>query len=222
MKKIMVTLLAVAVAMNLMAVTYTAKAKLTLSGGGYTCDLMLSESAEYGALTGSEMNMDGRKIALYALNGSEKLQIARAKSLNNVKLGLLTDAATSYTITVSAVEGSEKLYLHDNVTGLDHELKAGTIEFTATASSTDETRFLLRKDIDALKPGVCFINNKLTISENPFPEDIVIETIDGTPIAGSPFAASTTEVDFTSIGAAGDRFVVKFHNGDQKLIFIKE
>lgn len=221
MKKIMVTLLAVAVTMNLMAETITAKAKLTLSDGVNSCDLFLVEAEEYGALTGSPMNMEGRKIALYALNGATKLQIAEAKSLNNVKLGLLTDAATSYTITVSAVEGSEKLYLHDNVTGLNHELKAGTIDITATASSTDETRFWLRKNIeDPL--GVCFINNKLTISENPYPEDIVIETIDGTPIAGSPFAASTTEVDFKTIGAAGDRFVVKFHNGDKKLIFIKE
>ena len=221
MKKIMVTLLAVAVAMNLMAETITAKAKLTLSDGVNSCDLFLVEAEEYGALTGSPMNMEGRKIALYALNGAEKLQITEAKSLNNVKLGLLTDVATNYTITVSQVGGSEKLYLHDNVTGLNHELTAGTIDITATASSTDETRFWLRKNIED-PMGVCFINNKLTISDNPYPEDIVIETIDGTPIAGSPFAASTTLVDFTSIGAAGDRFVVKFHNGDKKLIFIKE
>ena len=85
MKKIMVMLLSAVVAVNAMAVTYTAKAKVTLtSESSYKCDLMLLESAEYGALTGSVMNMEDRVVALYALNGSTKLQIAEAADLRGV------------------------------------------------------------------------------------------------------------------------------------------
>ena len=102
MKKIMFMLLGVAAALNAMAVDYTAKAKLTLTAeSGYTCNLMLSQADEFGALNGSEMNMEDRKVALYALNGATKLQIAKASDLEGVNVGvILTDADTKYTITV--------------------------------------------------------------------------------------------------------------------------
>lgn len=222
MKKIMVTLLVVAAAINAMAIDFTAKAKVTLTAGSeYTCNLMLSEYAEAGVLNGSEINMDGRKVALYALNGATKLQIAQAADLRNVALGLLTDASTSYTLTVSQVEGTETLYIHDNVANTDYALTEGaSYNFTATASTTDETRFYLKKVADAL--DVCFRNNKLEINGNPYSETIVIKDANGTEITGSPFAATTTIVDMTAIGAAGDRFTVEFAGGARKFIIVKQ
>ena len=79
MKKIMATLLIVAAAINAMAVDYTAKAKVTLTAveSGFNSELTLSEAAEYGTLGGVEMYMLDRKVALYALDGTTKLQIAR-------------------------------------------------------------------------------------------------------------------------------------------------
>ena len=50
--------------------------------------------------------MEGRFVALYALNGTTKLQTAQAADMENVKLGLLADASTSYTLTVSSVAAS--------------------------------------------------------------------------------------------------------------------
>lgn len=222
MKKIMVILLSAVVAVNAMAVDFTAKAKLTLTAkSGYKCDLMLAESAEYGALTGSDMNMEDRKVALYALNGGTKLQFAQAADLRGVKLGLLTDASTDYTIAVSLVAGSETLYLYDADQKTNFALTEGaSYNFTATASTTNETRFSLRKLADAL--NVCFKDNKIEINDNPFDDEIVVKDAKGDHITGSPFAASTPLIDMTSIGAAGDRFTVEFHNGARKFVIVKE
>lgn len=138
-------LLGIAATINVMAVDYTAKAKITVeSSTGYSCIVRLSEAAEYGALNGNEMYMEGRKIALYALNGTTKLENARAASLDGVKLGLMTDNGTDYTFTITNVEGSNPLYLMD-AQGENHELTQGA-SFTIydlPANSTIEDRFTL-------------------------------------------------------------------------------
>jgi len=224
MKKIMVMLLSAVVAVNAMAVDYTAKAKVVLtSESGYSFDLMLSESAEYGALTGSVM-YEGEGlpyVALYVINGSDKLQIAKAADLRGTKVGLKTDAKTNYTIDVSSVAGSETLYLYDAEQKANYALTEGAhFAFTAVASTTNETRFSLRKLADAL--NVCFKNNKIEINENPFDDEIVVKDANGDQIAGSPFAASTPLIDMTSIGAAGDRFTVEFNGGNKKFVIVKE
>lgn len=224
MKKILVLLLGVAAAINAMAIDYTAKAKVTLTAveSTFTCDLMLSEYAGAGVLSGSPMNMEDRKVALYALNGAAKLEIAKATDLGSVPLGLLTDASTNYTLTVSSVAGTETLYIHDNVAGLDYALTEGaSYNFTATASTTDETRFYLKKASSG-ELNVCFIDNKLQINDNPYDAPIVIKDANGDEIAGSPFAASTPLVDMTAIGAAGDRFTVEFAGGARKFIIVKQ
>ena len=158
-------LLGVAATINVMAVNYTAKAKVTLeTESGFSCDLMLSEAAEYGALTGSVMNMEGRQVALYVLNGTTKLQIAKAADLDGVKLGLLANAATSYTLTVSSVAGSETLYIQD-ADSVSYALTEGAVyNFTAAANATDEARFVLKKAALPAGPSICFNYNVLEIN----------------------------------------------------------
>ena len=223
MKKIMVLLLCVVAAINAMAddVVYTAKAKVTLEAkSGYKCDLMLSESAEYGALTGSVMNMEDRVVALYVLNGETKLQIAKAADLRSVALGLKTDASTEYKFKVSSVKGSETLYIHDNVEKTDYALTEGaSYDFEATADT--ESRFYLKKASSG-ELNVCFIDNKLEINDNPYDAPIVIKDANGAEIAGSPFAANSLLIDLTSIGAKDDRFTVEFAGGARKFVVVKQ
>lgn len=166
MKKIVLMLLGVAATINVMAIDYTAKAKVTLQAtSGYSCNLMLSEYAEAGALNGSVMNMEDRKVALYALNGTTKLQIAKGASLDGVKLGLLADASTSYTITVSAVEGTETLYIWD-ADSAAYALTAGaSYTFAAAANATDEARFVIKKAPMPSVQGICFNYNILTLTK---------------------------------------------------------
>lgn len=166
MKKIVMMLLGVAATINVMAVDYTAKAKLTLEAtSGYTCELTLRQAAEYGALSGSEMYMPGRHVALYALNGTQPLEIAKATDLSDLKLGLLADASTSYTLTVSQVAGTETLYIWD-ADSASYALTEGAVyHFAAAASATDEARFVVKKVAMPTVKQICFNYNILTLTK---------------------------------------------------------
>ena len=166
MKKIVLMLLGVAATINVMAVDYTAKAVVTLQAkSGYTCELTLRQAAEYGALNGADMNMEGRKVALYALNGTTPLEIAKAADLTDVKLGLKADASTSYTITVSEVEGAETLYIWD-ADSASYALTEGAVyHFAAAANATDEARFVIKKAPLPTVKGICYTYNTLHLTK---------------------------------------------------------
>jgi len=203
-------LLGVAATINVMAVDYTAKAIVTLSStSGYSCELTLRQSAEYGALDGSEMYMTGRKIALYAIKGTTPLQIAKAADLSEVKIGLMTDASTDYTITVSSVEGAETLYLYD---GADkaYALTAGaTYNFTATANETDEARFVIKKTPLPAGPEFCFANEELKV--NGFAgKKLAIWNADKTTAIVPEFTLGDTYVKDFSGEAANSKFIIVF------------
>jgi len=145
MKKIFLILLGIAATINAMAVDYTASAMVRVtSNTGYYSDFYYSESASLGALNGSTMNFEGRNVALYALNGTAKLQIIEGADLEGVQLGLMTDNGTDYTFNVSYVEGTNPLYLMDSETGVNYLLDGTsfTIENLPT-NSTIENRFTL-------------------------------------------------------------------------------
>ena len=159
-------LLGVAATINVMAVDYTAKATLLLEAtSGENCEIDLYQAAEYGALNGYEMYMEGRKVALYALNGTTKLQIAQAADLSELKLGLLADASTSYTLTVSQVAGTETLYIWD-ADSASYALTEGAVyHFAAAANATDEARFVIKKAPLPTVQGICFNYNILTLTK---------------------------------------------------------
>ena len=222
-------LLGIAATINVMAVDYTAKAKVRVSSTtGFYCDLMLSESAEYGALTGSPIYLPGYKVALYAINGTEQLQIARANSLNDVQLALKTDDGTDYTFTVSSVAGDETLYFMDAL-GENHALTEGA-SFTIydlPANSTIEDRFTLGRP-SAPAPTCDYSRDGLTIGryyticlpkavENPTGASFwnlryrndegtlaYLEEATGALVAGRPyiFQADDTELCFEYSGDA--------------------
>lgn len=166
MKKIVLMLLGVAATINVMAVDYTAKAIVTLeSKSGNKCELTLRQAAEYGALNGAEMYMDGRKVALYALNGTTPLEIAKAADLSEVKLGLFGDGSDSYTLTVSSVAGAETLYIWD-ADSASYALTEGAVyNFAASASATDEARFVIKKAPMPTVKGICYTYNTLHLTK---------------------------------------------------------
>ena len=137
-------LMGVAATINVMAVDYTAKANLLLQAtSDEDCEMYLRQSNEYGALEGYDMYMDNRQVALYAINGNQKLQMAKAADLTNLALGLKTDASTAYTITVSGVAGAT-LRLFDLLNQEEYDLTEGAvINITAAANATIEDRFVI-------------------------------------------------------------------------------
>ena len=206
-------LLGVAATINVMAVDYTAKAIVTLkSESGYTCELTLRQADEYGALNGNEMYMSGRKVALYALNGTTPLQIAKAADLSELKLGFMGDASTSYTLTVSSVEGAETLYIWDG-SDASYALTEGAVyNFTAAANATDEARFVIKKAAMPSAPSICFNYNVLEINAHTG-ESLVVKQGD-TEIASE---ASLPAVYSLDLSAYTGRLVVTLNGQDYQI-----
>lgn len=166
MKKLLFMLMGVAATINVMAVDYTAKANLLLQAtSDEDCEMYLRQSNEYGALEGYDMYMNNREVALYAINGNQKLQMAKAEDLTNLALGLKTDVSTSYTITVSGVEGAETLVLYDlaDMTNIKSYplVNNAVIEFSAAANSTIEDRFVINYQAPA--PACVTVRNNLEV-----------------------------------------------------------
>lgn len=227
MRKFLALVFGVTMALSVNAVSYTAKAKLTLtSGNSNTCNLMLSESSSYGELDGSVMNMEDRVVALYVLKDETKLQIARTSDFTNVKVGLITDGSTSYTIDVSEVEGSETLNLYDTETGDVYPLTLGaSYSFTATASSTIEDRFVLKMPVDVGNLETCFTGTELQITNNPFYGKITVKTGGGSTVKQYEYGTSSIDFNETSGGSYiytdGTEYTVYFGSSRSFIVKVK-
>ena len=218
MKKIVLMLLGVAATINVMAVDYTAKATLLLkAASNESCEIDLYQAAEYVALNGYEMYMGGRKVALYALNGTTPLQIAQAADLTDLKLGLLSDASTDYTITVSGVAG-ETLYLWDGTAASYALTEGAVINLTAAANATDEARLVIKKAPLPTVPSICFNYNVLEINAHAG-ETLVVKN-GATEIANVASLPAVYSLDLTTVTPAlpeNTRLVVTLAGQDYQI-----
>lgn len=121
MKKFVLSLLTLAATMNIMAVTYSAKATITLeSKANYeSCQIIIGESdalAE-GITNGeaAELNMEGRSVALYVDYDGVKYQnfASNPATMKNLALGVKTNAASEYNLYISDVTGTFTLKIGD-------------------------------------------------------------------------------------------------------------
>jgi len=222
----MLMLLAVAATINVMATEYTAKAKVTLSSGsGYYCHLMLAESTEFGSLDGAVMNMEDRVIALYVLKGTTKLQSATAANLDDVKVGLKTNGSTTYTIDVSEVEGTKKLYLYDKEELTGYALTDGaSYTFEAEKNTTIEDRFYLTKTLPDLgQLATCFTGTVLQINNNPYPGAIHVKWNNGSTNKDESVDREAPSIDFTNSKFKSTTsttvYTIEFGKGDSKHAF---
>ena len=161
MKKLFISLLAIAATINAMAIDYTAKAKITLnSQNGESCYFTVGASADATiSQYNAPMNMTNRVVAMYAISGAEKYQLFYAADLEGLALGLMTNAETNYTVNFSNVIGT--LYLIDAVANKSILItEGGSYAFTAEANQTIADRFSIAKNIPAK-----FINNQLVIND---------------------------------------------------------
>ena len=107
--------------MNIMAVTYSAKATITLeSQDSYeSCQMIIGESNQLAAGLNNgeyaEINMEGRSVALYVEYGGVKYQhfASAPATMKNLTLGAMTDDAAEYNLIISDVIGSFTIKLGD-------------------------------------------------------------------------------------------------------------
>lgn len=174
MKKIFISLLMVAATLNAMAVTYTGKAKLTLtSSDNKSCTLGIAESADLtdGLNDGyyAELNEEGREILFYVTYGGKKYQqfASSPATMQDLQIGVKTNASTTYSMTASNVTGSLKI----KFAGVEYTINANGAVFSdvaLAANSTlpaagDEANYKVNPSAPAV-PGICFNYETLQIT----------------------------------------------------------
>ena len=118
MKKIILSLLAVAATLNVMAINIDAKAKITISAGGDESSLILIESSDLNAgwnngYCGEIYDLSALPVALYIQYGGKNYASFGTKDLtaSDIVLAVKDNGAASYTVTVSNASGAHALKL---------------------------------------------------------------------------------------------------------------
>lgn len=165
MKKIMLTLLAIAATMNMTAITIDAKAKITVSAGGAETSLLLIESQDLNTgwnngYCGEIYDLSEFPIALYIEYGSKHYVSFGTKTLTDdaITIGTKTNGSESYTLTISnASSTSEPLVLQfgsKEVPLVNGSYVLTAAEFAAAGKIVVPTPVV---------PSLCFENNILEI-----------------------------------------------------------
>lgn len=133
MKKLFISLVALTAAVAMNAEVNALKLILTSSTSD-DCEVRIVENDAATEMSGIEMNMTGRTLAVYIINGNEKLQTVTANSIEDLNLGLLLDGGNSFTLTAAQVVG-EPMRIYDAATGIETTLTQGaSIEVSAASA----------------------------------------------------------------------------------------
>ena len=174
MKKIFISLLMVAATMSAFAIDYSGKAKLTLtSSDNKSCALTIAESADLsdGLNNGyyAELNEEGKAVQFYVSFGGKKYQsfASSAATMQDLQLGVKTNASTTYTLTASNVTGSLKI----KFAGVEYTIDAAGVVFSDLAlaansvlpAAGDEANFVVNPSAPAV-PSICFNYNHLIVT----------------------------------------------------------
>jgi hypothetical protein len=174
MKKIMISLLMVAATMSAMAATVAGQASITLKAdNGKSCKLTLAELSDgvAGLNPGyyAELNEEGKEVCFYVEFGGKKYQTfgSNAATMENLQLGIKTNASTSYTLTASGIKGSKVFKLKIN--GVEYTVDASLNDtpITLAASATlpaagDEDKYKVNPKTAGV--SICFNYNVLEIN----------------------------------------------------------
>jgi hypothetical protein len=227
MKKMILSLLAVAATMSAMAITYNAKATVILtSPNGKTSQLIIaaSDALEAGLNNGyyAELNTEGRDAALYVeYNGVKYMQFA-AKSLDDMVLGTWFSNNVQdgdYTLTVSNVTGTETLKI--KIGNEIIELTAGTSK-TLSRSALAATGNMINPA--PAVPGICHQNGKLEITAYKGASVQVVEYDDNTKVAvpATDITLDYQEIDLANVAAGKQYVVIVTMGADVEKLVIKK
>lgn len=171
----MISLLMVAASLNAFAITYTGKAKLTLTAANNeSCAIVIAESADFsdGLNNGyyAEFNDEGKDVQFYVTYGGVKYAHfgSNPATMQDLQLGVKTNASTTYSLTASNVTGSLKI----KFAGVEYTINAAGPVFSdvALAASSvlpaagDEADYVVNPSAPAVQ-GICFNYNILTLTK---------------------------------------------------------
>ena len=209
----MVVLLALAATMNVMALTITGKAKITMTCPGQTATAYVAEVTEYaeGIDPSSVLLYDeGAQISVYPIYNSNNYEKLFAKSISNYYMGFKTmTGVTDYTLTFTQVAGTMSIY--DQVADqLVNVTEGGTYNFTATANTRVEDRFIINYVPSA--PKICHRYGALQVYGS---KDMTVKVLnmDGTATSIADTNITTNlEVEIDLAGLATGQYKVEWNS----------
>ena len=207
MKKLILSTLAMMVAMTMSAITFQDQVSITLDDGAvYSHTMSVGESNDLNAGLNSGyyaeiQNLNEMPVAIYALYNGVKYSNIASKSFSNLPICIKTNDVTTYTLYFDDVEGSVNLYdkkLNAPVTVTE----GGDYEFTIEESEKNSLindRFYL--NYDATQMGYTVNLNSYGMATFSAAERTVV------PAGLKAYAAgnlSGTELTLTEVASEGD------------------
>jgi hypothetical protein len=159
------------------------------------------------------LNEEGKEVQFYVSYGGKKYQSfsSNAATMQNLQLGIKTNASTSYTLTASNVSGSFKV----KINGVEYTITEGMSEnITLAASSTlpavgDEANYVVNPSAPA-EPGICFNYEKLQITGYDGAQVELLNYADKSSVFVESVSGDNVEIDLQTKGlTANTQYFVK-------------
>lgn len=229
MKKLMISLLVMAAAMNVFALPQIkGKATITLtSKSGYNATLTLTMSDDFtdGVNKGycSLDYTDGKVVDIYALYGGQKYSTFGTKDWENVEIGITpADADANYTLSFSNVSG-DPIKFYDEKGNMIEAKEDETYEFSVTPGAAGYlSKLNFSMVAPALTPAICHQNGRLEITAYQGASVKVLAYDDESEvIAATDITEAYKEIDLKDLAAGQYIVVLTTADGDQRLVIKK-
>lgn len=220
MKKMLISVIALAMGVTAMA-TETAYVQIKLNGeSGGTSKLFITEddahtsAFESGVDTEKMMSLaNSKSVLIYGYQGSTPCEDVVSNDLKNLKIGFTTNTVDqNYKLTFSDKSGGT-ITLYDKKTSTTIDLSSETTyNFSVAAEFVGQKQILDRFVINYVPAPsseleACFINNHLTISNNPYSEGKIAVYDGDTKTVEKD--GTETDIDLTAL-TVGKNYTVKF------------
>lgn len=232
MKKVLLSAFALILSVSMYAIGYVSGISITLFDGDSEmpeCNIAVPDGS-----TPDQTNTitpEDNAVAVYAIYNDAAYDLFKQKEtgsfkMKNIPLGIKTNGSTSYELWFNGMVGDVVLY--DKEKGGTGGVVDVNSDYSFTISESQKNsriddRFVLYYIVEELE--VCFKNNKLQISSNPYTDGIVVKK-DGVAITGSPFSDDVSEIDLSGASFATGRYTVEFGGGKagggEEFVVIKE
>lgn len=186
MKKIVLSLAAMMLCINMFAINYTDKVTVTLYDGTYYPNLIIGESADLqeGTLVNGYYapvnDLASMPLAVYVLYQGTEYENLIINNLQNFPIGIKTSNATEYSLYFGAIEGNTEILIYDNVA--DHMIHVNSespyvfqIEDSQKNSIIND-RFYINPASTG-DPKICHEYGKLVVTD--YVGDVVVSDMDG-------------------------------------------
>lgn len=211
MKKLFISLLAIAATVNVMALTKENQAKITITGGTATHSLYLINSSELAegfndGYCGEIYQMDDYAVAIYAIFDSKNYETFGSKNLmaQPIQFKIKTNGSDTYTLKVEKVIGEPmKIAFGSKVITLAEG------EYSLTAAEAAEIGVFYE---EPAKP-YSFINNVLVINEATVGAEVTVTPFTYEATGKVPGTSATYPAPVNQV-LTGGYYLVSYTNAE--------